>query len=162
MKPLSTALCISLLGTMCYGAEPAAPASQAAAADQETAAASQAAAAGPEAISTAKQLDSAEVVSADAKSGTLTFKNEGDEQTAPVEGKAAIALKVVRPGDKVRILYHDADNSGIPDRITGVIITKPASTETTQARTERSETTSEEQTGTTSEKQSETTSEKQY
>jgi hypothetical protein len=74
-----------------------------------------------------KTKDDVEVVS---KSGAaLTVKMDGSEANIPVTGgdagKQAAALRVVRPGDKVRLFYRDEDANGRPSAVEGFVITKP-------------------------------------
>ena len=49
----------------------------------------------------------AEVVSVDAEKSTITIKGEKENKTAPVDAKAAGALKTVKAGDKVTLTCWD-------------------------------------------------------
>ena len=49
----------------------------------------------------------AEVVSVDAAKNTITLKGEKENHTAPVDAKAAGALKTVKAGDKVTVTCWD-------------------------------------------------------
>jgi len=49
----------------------------------------------------------AEVVSVDAEKNTITIKGEKENKTAPVDAKAAGALKTVKAGDKVTLTCWD-------------------------------------------------------
>src|SRR3982751_5560929 len=49
----------------------------------------------------------AEVVSVDAVKNTITLKGEKENHTAPVDAKAAGALKTVKAGDKVTVTCWD-------------------------------------------------------
>jgi ABC-type Fe3+-hydroxamate transport system substrate-binding protein len=50
----------------------------------------------------------AEVVSVDPAAKTITIKSEtGENKTAPVEGKAVMALKSVKPGEKYTLTCRD-------------------------------------------------------
>jgi hypothetical protein len=49
----------------------------------------------------------AEVVSVDAEKNTITIKGEKENKTAPVDAKAAGALKTVKAGDKVTVTCWD-------------------------------------------------------
>jgi len=71
-----------------------------------------------------KAKDGAEVVSKSATS--LTVKVNGKEIDVPVQGKAATALRVVNPGDKVRLYYVNADADGRPTALSGFVITEPS------------------------------------
>jgi hypothetical protein len=52
----------------------------------------------------------AEVVSVDPAAKTITIKSEtGENKTAPVEGKAAMALKNVKAGEKWTLTCRDND-----------------------------------------------------
>jgi hypothetical protein len=82
------------------------------------------------AASAPADLDNVEVVSADAATKSITLKVNGQEQTVPIRApKAEAALKVVRPGDKVRVFYKEdeKDESGKLRAIDGFTITKPNS-----------------------------------
>ncbi len=49
----------------------------------------------------------AEVISVDAEKNTITIKGEKENKTAPVDAKAAGALKTVKAGDKVTLTCWD-------------------------------------------------------
>jgi hypothetical protein len=49
----------------------------------------------------------AEVVSVDAEKSTITIKGEKENKTAPVDAKAASALKTVKAGDTVTLTCWD-------------------------------------------------------
>lgn len=49
----------------------------------------------------------AEVVSTDVAAKTITIKGEGENKTAPVEGKAVSALKNVKPGETWTLTCRD-------------------------------------------------------
>src|SRR5262245_16218245 len=49
----------------------------------------------------------AEVVSVDTEKSTITIKGEKENKTAPVDAKAAGALKTVKAGDKVTLTCWD-------------------------------------------------------
>jgi hypothetical protein len=49
----------------------------------------------------------AEVVSVDAEKNTITLKGETENHTAPVDAKAAGALKTVKAGDTVTVTCWD-------------------------------------------------------
>ena len=49
----------------------------------------------------------AEVVSTDLAARTITIKSEGENKTAPVEGKAVSALKNVKPGETWTLTCRD-------------------------------------------------------
>jgi hypothetical protein len=49
----------------------------------------------------------AEVVSTDLAAKTITIKGEGENKTAPVEGKAVSALKNVKPGQTWTLTCRD-------------------------------------------------------
>ena len=49
----------------------------------------------------------AEVVSVDSEKNTITIKGEKENKTAPVDAKAAGALKTVKAGDKVTLTCWD-------------------------------------------------------
>jgi hypothetical protein len=49
----------------------------------------------------------AEVVSTDVTAKTITIKGEGENKTAPVEGKAVSALKRVKPGETWTLTCRD-------------------------------------------------------
>jgi hypothetical protein len=49
----------------------------------------------------------AEVVSTDLAAKTITIKSEGENKTAPVEGKAASALKNAKPGEMWTLTCRD-------------------------------------------------------
>jgi len=51
----------------------------------------------------------AEVVSVDSVKNTVTIKTTKGESTAPVEGKAQISLKDLKPGQKVTVVCRDDD-----------------------------------------------------
>ena len=51
----------------------------------------------------------AEVVSVDAIKNTITIKGEKGEHTAPLEGKAVVEAKAVKPGQKVTLVCLDDD-----------------------------------------------------
>jgi hypothetical protein len=79
-------------------------------------------------------MDNVEVLSADPSSKKITLKLNGDQQTVAVTApKAAAALRVVRPGDKVRIFYKDKDESGKLSAIDGFTIVKPNTDEDQKA-----------------------------
>jgi hypothetical protein len=69
----------------------------------------------PAAKATAEKADvkgtthevTAEVVSVDTAKGTITLKGETENKTAPVDAKAAAALKTVKAGDKVTLTCWD-------------------------------------------------------
>ena len=52
-------------------------------------------------------LVTAEVVSVDAEKNTITIKGEKENKTAPVDAKAAAALKTVKAGDTVTLTCWD-------------------------------------------------------
>jgi hypothetical protein len=52
-------------------------------------------------------LVTAEVVSVDAEKNTITIKGEKENKTAPVDAKAASALKTVKAGDTVTLTCWD-------------------------------------------------------
>jgi hypothetical protein len=77
-----------------------------------------------------KAKEGAEVI---AKSPTgLTVKLDGQEKTLPIRGNASAALKVVTPGDKVRLFYVEEDPEGEPVALTGFTITEPARVDMTK------------------------------
>ena len=49
----------------------------------------------------------AEVISTDLAAKTITIKGEGENKTAPVEGKAVSALKNVKPGQMWTLTCRD-------------------------------------------------------
>lgn len=49
----------------------------------------------------------AEVVSTDLAAKTITIKGEGENKTAPVQGKAVSALKRVKPGETWTLTCRD-------------------------------------------------------
>ena len=49
----------------------------------------------------------AEVVSTDLAAKTITIKSDGENKTAPVEGKAASALKNAKPGEMWTLTCRD-------------------------------------------------------
>jgi len=49
----------------------------------------------------------AEVVAVDTEKNTITLKGEKENHTAPVDAKAASALKTVKAGDKVTVTCWD-------------------------------------------------------
>src|SRR6266566_1797615 len=76
------------------------------------------------AASAPESLDNVEVVTADPATKSITLKVNGQEETVPVRApKAEAALKVVRPGDKVRVFYKEKDESGKLRAIEGFTIT---------------------------------------
>jgi hypothetical protein len=71
-----------------------------------------------------KTLDG-KIVVADAEKRSVTVKLPEGEKTFLVEG-APSALKVLRPGDEVKLAYRDLDGNGVPEAVTAVWITRPA------------------------------------
>ncbi len=80
---------------------------QAAAAKTEAKADAKADAAKPAAEKGKTHEVTAEVVSVDAEKNTITIKGEKENKTAPVDAKAAGALKTVKAGDKVTLTCWD-------------------------------------------------------
>jgi hypothetical protein len=75
--------------------------------------------------SLSKHLDNVEVISADPAARNITLKIRGDEQTLPVPVRLHATLRVVKPGDKVRIYYRQEEGDGSPRRVEGLVITTP-------------------------------------
>jgi hypothetical protein len=76
------------------------------------------------ALGAVKHMDDVEVVSADASAKTITLKIDGEDQTLPFTHKSTVALKVVKPGDEVRIFYSDPDADGKPNAVSALVITE--------------------------------------
>ena len=66
------------------------------------------------------RMEEAKVVSVDEKRSSLTVKVGSDQKQVTLEDKAAVALKVVRAGDDVRLFLKD------DGRAMGVVIINPA------------------------------------
>ena len=67
----------------------------------------------------------AEVVSVDAEKNTITIKGEKENKTAPVDAKAAGALKTVKAGDKVTLTCWD-NAKGEHVKVVAIAPAKPA------------------------------------
>src|SRR5262249_47938540 len=65
------------------------------------------------------RAEAAKVVSVDPKSASLTVKVGNDQRRVTLDEKLAVVLKVLRPGDDVRLLLKDDGRAG------GVVITNP-------------------------------------
>ena len=61
----------------------------------------------------------AEIVSVDSVKNTITLKTTKGESTAPVEGKAQISLKDLKPGQKVTVTCRD-DEKGEHKAVTEI------------------------------------------
>jgi hypothetical protein len=72
-----------------------------------------------------KFIENVEVVSSDPVAKQMTFKIAGEEETMTLPNKLSATLKVVRPGDKVRVYYEASDETGRPRTVQSVVITKP-------------------------------------
>jgi len=70
----------------------------------------------------------AEVVSVDAEKSTITLKGEKENHTAPVDAKAAGALKTVKAGDKVTVTCWD-NAKGEHEKIVAIAPAKVAAPE---------------------------------
>ncbi|HYU41441.1 MAG TPA: hypothetical protein VEQ84_04780 [Vicinamibacteria bacterium] len=67
----------------------------------------------------------AEVVSVDAEKNTITIKGETENKTAPVDAKAAGALKTVKAGDKVTLTCWD-NAKGEHEKVIAIVPAKVA------------------------------------
>jgi hypothetical protein len=71
-----------------------------------------------------KEMDNIEVIAADPVGRNITVKIKGDEEVLPVPARLHATLRVVKPGDKVRIYYRQEEPDGQPRRVEGLVITK--------------------------------------
>jgi hypothetical protein len=131
MKRLLSTLALSLAAALCLAGDESADTTT-----ESTAPAAMAAVEGEVVPATApapvipKSKEGAEVI---AKSPAgLTVKLDGQEKTLPIRGKASAALKVVTPGDKVRLFYVEENPEGEPVALTGFTITDPARVDMTK------------------------------
>ena len=134
MQRLLSTLALSLAAVLCLASDErsAAPAGQTApdtttAVIQET---ETTAAAAPSVRTIPKTKEGAEVVA--VGSSGLTVKLDGKETTLPVRGKADAALKLVIPGDKVRLFYVEEDAGGQPKAVMAFTITDPVQKDLTK------------------------------
>jgi hypothetical protein len=125
MKPILMTLVLFGAASIGLAAPPPDPAD-----DRETAPAADRAA-DPSAPASAvppslsKHLDDVEVISADPAARNITLKIKGEEETLPVPVRLHPTLRVVKPGDKVRIYYREEEADGAPRRVESLVITEP-------------------------------------
>lgn len=72
-----------------------------------------------------KEMDDIEVIASDPVTRNITVKIKGDEEVLPVPARLNATLRVVKPGDKVRLYYRQEEAGGQPRRVEGLVITKP-------------------------------------
>jgi hypothetical protein len=72
-----------------------------------------------------RELDNVEVIASDPVGRNITVKIKGDEEVLPVPARLKATLRVVKPGDKVRLYYREEEPDGHPRRVEALVITKP-------------------------------------
>ena len=75
--------------------------------------------AGEKAVTVKTHEVQAEVVSVAPDGKTLTIKGETGDKTVPVDEKAAMAVKALKPGDKTTLICRDTEK-GEHQAVTGI------------------------------------------